>query len=128
MNPQEVFNQVIAQMAKQGGPCIDTRKNRCVMHLPQKGRYCPGGFILKEDLDRVQPEYEAYPYNQIIGRQRELGPGLGHRGIQLVTDLQTAHDDSARHGLEAARREFTAVAERYKLAPGKVMEIKRWDP
>jgi len=125
MNQQEIFDQVIEQMVKQGGPSIDTKQNKCVYHRAD-GRMCPGGVFLSPEL--VLNGFETAPFNFIAPRIHSVKTKLGGEwNMNLVKDLQDAHDESSRYTVEVARRAFTEVGKKYRLSLGAVASIKHWE-
>jgi len=125
MNQQEIFDKVITQMVEQGGPSIDLEKNKCVYHR-NDGRMCPGGVFVPPEL--IHESFESTPFNYMAPRIRVVKETLRSEwNINLVKDLQDAHDEASRYTAEVARRAFTEVGKRYNLSLGLIGTIKHWD-
>jgi len=124
MTKQEVFDRVIDQLIKQGGPSIDTDIGKCVYHRSD-GRMCPGGVFIPKNM--ISSSYENTPFNYLTGRLKPNKVELpGKEEIALIKELQDAHDESARHDLENARKAFIAVGREHNLSTRGVISLKKW--
>lgn len=127
MTKQSVFDAVIDQLSKQGGPSIDISDNRCVYH--NEGRMCPGGYFLKPEL--ISADMAKRPFQYVYERldedkRKELN--IPTELVSLINELQEAHDEVAREkDVNNVRNRFIEVADRHKLSVKAVSRIKIWN-
>lgn len=94
MNNQEIFDHVVHHLFKQGGPAIGVEGSYpgCA-YRGANGTSCAVGCLIKDEF--YHPSFEGAGADDITvvqAVQKSLGRILDYKDVNLLCDLQSAHD------------------------------------
>jgi hypothetical protein len=117
MAKQEIFNRVVTHLFAQGKAAIDA-KGTCSYRAPD-GCKCAVGCLLPDEHYRPSMEGEITDSNYV--RAPLMAAGLidslhdSDSNIQLLRQLQRAHDEDLITSMPAFLETAIGIAERYEL-------------
>jgi len=124
-NLQDAFDHVVSSLIAQGcgsGLYIKWLTTYSCRYRDLSGNKCAAGWLIKDDL--YDPSMEGRPASEVISGQHlsQFGPGLNDhldKFLELIDQLQTAHDDTARathlNFVEWFKVEAKVIASKFNL-------------
>lgn len=93
MTSQEILNKVVLAMRAQGGPSLkeDDFSKTC-LYRNSSGRKCAAGVLIPDDLYRPEMEMRAFGRDKDKFYEVVKALNLSGEQINLIADLQSAHD------------------------------------
>lgn len=115
MTPQEIFDTVVKHLEAQGGRSTDHLG--CLYRGP-KGKKCAVGSLISDD--DYCPAMERMNVGRLLPKFSHL-PDWMRQNVELLTELQTVHDDGANWGIPEAtavrRKKLFHIAREHGLNP-----------
>jgi len=112
---QEVFDYVTSKVVEQGKPSIDLDRDSCMYR--NGDLCCAAGHLLPDSVDTKLWDLKSLTWTILV--EKELVPS---NHVELIVELQSAHDNSAwrcnsDHGrfVELVKNRFANVAEKFNL-------------